>query len=158
MIDVENMKLEDLLAMAVRAEMEAEKAYSEIADGIKSPVLKETLMFLSREEGEHRASFEALLKRHFPDKEVRIPRDSEVPFPPITYENGTPVADVLQQAMEAEAQAYQFYTALWEKVGDGEMRSVLDDLRVAEKKHYETIKSELETEESIHNMLIELFK
>ena len=144
MIDVENMKLEELLAMAVRAEMDARETYAGIAEKVDNFVLKDRLKFLSAEEEKHRQIFTGILKRKFPNSEVRIPESGEVPLPDVKFDDEmVQISEVLQQAMDAEMAAHDFYAAMRDKAQDEEVKKILDYLSSAEKGHYYLLETEL---------------
>ncbi len=144
MIDVENLKLEELLAIAVRAEMDAKETYARMADSVDNFVLKDRLRFLSAEEEKHRQIFTGILKRKFPNSSVKIPESGEVPLPDVKFDDEmVNISEVLQQAMDAEMAAHEFYAAMRDKAEDEEMKKILDYLSSAEMGHYYLLETEI---------------
>ncbi len=144
MIDVENMKLEELLAMAIRAEMDAKDTYARIAEKVDNFVLKDRLKFLSAEEEKHRRIFTGILKRKFPNNSVKIPESGEVPLPDVKFDDEmVHISEVLQQAMDAEMAAHDFYAAMRDRAEDEEVKKVLDYLSSAEMGHYYLLETEI---------------
>ena len=60
MEDLSNQTLNELLGVAVRAEIDANKIYEAWADRLSNPLLKEKLQWLANEEQKHK---EILMKR-----------------------------------------------------------------------------------------------
>ncbi len=54
MLDISNASVKELLGLAARAEIDANKAYSELADMVSNPLLKEKFQLLAFEEKKHR--------------------------------------------------------------------------------------------------------
>jgi len=144
MIDVENMKLEELLAMSVRAEIDARETYAAIAEKVDNFVLKDRLRFLSAEEEKHRQIFTGILNRKFPNSAVKIPESGEVPLPDVKFDDEmVHISEVLQQAMDAEMAASKFYSAMRDRAEDEDVKKILDYLSSAEKGHYYLLETEL---------------
>ena len=60
MLDVSTAPAKELLAMAIKAEIEANKTYSEIASTLTNPLLQEKFQWLAKEENKHKEILEKL--------------------------------------------------------------------------------------------------
>ena len=142
MIDVSTGSVKDLLGYSIRAEMDSNKVYSELADRVSNPLLKEKFRWLAFEENKHK---EILMKLHtalFPNQAIQIPEDpSKDLFKPIDVAPSTSLTDILLQAMEAEKFAEDFYASLADRVEDGQKR-LLHYLSKVEHSHYLMLKTE----------------
>ncbi|KPL19136.1 MAG: Rubrerythrin [candidate division Zixibacteria bacterium SM23_81] len=112
-MELSNYSVEDLMLTALKSEIEAKVAYSQLAEGVENFILKERLNFLAGEEEKHRRFFERLYKKSFPHKEMTLPQESPVPLPQIQIDaENMPLSEILESAMEAELAAHDFYNRL----------------------------------------------
>ncbi|KYC44554.1 MAG: Rubrerythrin [Candidatus Methanofastidiosum methylothiophilum] len=101
---------EDLILTSLKSEIDSRSSYLKIRDSVKNAILKDKMDFLAREEDKHRSFFEVLYKRKYPNKSINVPEKSPVPLPEIKIKEETmALSEVLQQAMEAEVAAHDFY-------------------------------------------------
>jgi len=142
MNDVSQPSVETLISMAVRAEIDSNKIYSDLADRVTNPLLKEKFEFLAFEENKHRTVLEKLLAKLFPGEEIQIPdQTDETLLPSIHMSPSSSLVDILYQAMEAEKSAEKFYLALSERVQKPQ-KEILAYLAKVEKSHYHLLHSE----------------
>lgn len=114
-MDLSAYSLEDIVLTAIRAEVEAQKMYRSLAGRVKNMMMKDRLEFLANEEQKHADFFRAYYEKQFPGKEMVVPQKTVVPLPDITVDvERAPISDVLEQAMEAEAAAEDFYRSMAE--------------------------------------------
>jgi len=146
MVDMEKYELDELLLVAIKSEIDSEKAYLEVAHRVKNPFLKNRLEFLANEEKGHRAFLENIFRKTFPNKGLIIPERSTIPLPEIRLYSETgsmrDVVAILDDAMKAEEGAYDFYTSLEGRFEDEKMRKTLHYLAIMEKDHYSILKRE----------------
>jgi rubrerythrin len=142
MLDVSTASLKDLLGYAIRAEMDSNKAYTDLSERVSNPLLKEKFRWLAFEENKHK---DILMKLHsalFPDQTIQIPEEpSEDLFKPVVVTPSSSLVDILLQAMDAEKYAEDFYAKLAERVVNGQQR-LLRYLSKVEHSHYLMLKSE----------------
>ncbi len=142
MLDVSTASLKDLLGYAIRAEMDSNKAYTDLSERVSNPLLKEKFRWLAFEENKHK---DILMKLHsslFPDQTIQIPDEpSEDLFKPVVVAPSSPLLDILLQAMDAEKFAEDFYAHLAERVVNGQQR-LLRYLSKVEHSHYLMLKTE----------------
>jgi len=74
--------IKDMLRIAIKSEVEAAENYGKAAEQIKIFLLKEKFKFLQKEELGHKNLLEKLFKIKFPDEEIVLPDDSEMPKQP----------------------------------------------------------------------------
>lgn len=142
MINVSTASVKSLLGMAVRAEIDSEKIYSEMAGKVKNPLLKEKFSMLSFEENKHIKILKKLFEILFDEFEIQIPdKTDETLLPSIKTEPSTSLVDILYQAMEAEKAAQDFYVSLSKRF-DSPQKEILGYLGNVEKSHFEMLKSE----------------
>jgi len=134
--------LEEILAIGIRAELEAVEAYSKLAEQIKEPLLQDRFFALAKDEDRHRVILEGLFQENFPGKPMSIPEKSGVPkiHPIISPENT--VAEILKLAMDAEKLAEDYYKNLAEQFEDNEKKDLLNYLANIEGGHYYFLKLE----------------
>jgi len=145
-MDLSTYRLEDLLLVAVKSEIESRDFYLKVSRGVKNALLKDRLEFLSGEEEKHRVFFETLFEKEFPGREIVLPEQSPVPLPQLKIEDeNVPLSDVLWKAMEAEKTAYDFYNGLADRYEDNsDVKTALSYIASMEMGHYRLLELERE--------------
>jgi len=107
-MDLSIYSLEDLVLAALKSEIEAKAAYTELAESVKNFILKERLNFLAQEEEKHRGLLERLYRKRFPDKELVVPEEkSPVPLPEIQIDmESMPIKKMLHWVASMELGHY----------------------------------------------------
>lgn len=142
MLDVSTAPAKELLAMAVKAEIDAHQTYSDIASNLSNPLLKEKFQWLAYEENKHKEILEKLFTTMNPGEEMPIPDSvDEDLLPSIYLTPSSSLAEILFQAMESEKSAENFYAALTQKVEEAQ-KKVLEYLSKVEHSHFLMLKSE----------------
>ncbi|MFC1682694.1 ferritin family protein [Candidatus Zixiibacteriota bacterium] len=143
-MDLSIYSVEDLVLAALKSEIEAKAAYTELAESVKNFILKERLNFLAQEEEKHGGLLERLYKKRFPDKELVVPEEkSPVPLPEIKIDmESMPISEILESAMQAEQAARDFYTGLAEKFEQPDIKKMLHWVASMELGHYLILESE----------------
>ncbi|MGD2294631.1 MAG: ferritin family protein [Candidatus Aminicenantes bacterium] len=142
MIDPSQLSVKELLAMASRAEIEANRTYSDLANTVKNPLLKEKFQWLAFEENKHKESLKKIFQSLYSEKKMEIPdKTDEALLPSIRFTPSSSLVEILDQAMNAEKAAENFYTNLAQKVGNPQQR-ILKYLSVVEHSHFAMLKSE----------------
>lgn len=142
MVDVSTASVKNLLGYSIRAEMDSNKAYSDLSDRVSNPLLKEKFRWLAFEENKHKEILMKLYSALFPNQAIQIPEDpSKDLFKPIDVAPSTSLTDILLQAMEAEKFAEDFYARLADRVENGQKR-LLHYLSKVEHSHYLMLKTE----------------
>ncbi|UCE22672.1 MAG: ferritin family protein [Candidatus Aminicenantes bacterium] len=134
----------EILAGAVRSEVDAAGFYSKLHEKVKNELLREKLKFLIFEEEKHRKTLERLFSQRFPERVLKIP---EIPLlPPIKASLGekASVSDLFQAALQAEKISEDFYKQASEKMKDETSQKILKYLSRVERSHYFMIKSEID--------------
>ncbi|MCK5309017.1 MAG: ferritin family protein [Thermoplasmata archaeon] len=109
-MDLSKYSVEELFITAIKAERDSQEAYSILSGITKNAFLKDRLKFLANEEEKHKQTLEKAFKEHVPDVKIVLPEYSPVPLPEIDVSDETvPISQILQQAMDAELAAYEFY-------------------------------------------------
>ena len=142
MLDVSTASLKDLLGYAIRAEIDSNKAYTDLSNRVSNPLLKEKFRWLAFEENKHKEILMKLQATLFPNQTIQIPEEpSQDLFKPVVVAPSSSLVDILLQAMDAEKFAEDFYANLAERVDNGQKR-VLHYLSKVEHSHYLMLKTE----------------
>jgi len=140
---------EDLILTSLKSEIDSKSAYLKIKDSAKNVVLRDKMNFLANEEEKHRSFFETLYKKSYSNKTIILPRVSPVPLPEIKIEDEmAPLSEVLQQAMDAEVTAHDFYIEVSKRfMKEKDIFNMLNYIADMEMGHYKLL--EIEKENSI---------
>lgn len=142
MIETLAPSVKELLGFAVKAEIDANKIYSELSNRLSNPLLKEKFHILAFEENKHKQVLLKLHKSLFDGEEIQIPEKvDETLLPSIHISPSSSLVDILYQAMESEKSAEKFYSDLSTKVEDPQ-KKILVYLSKVEHSHYLMLKSE----------------
>ncbi len=144
---VKDFSLEELLGMAIKAEIGARKFYESLAERLDIQALKEKIEWLADEEGKHEALLRNLYKSMFPGKEVISPGEHIGPeLQPVARElrDVGDIVDLIRWAMKAEEIAAKFYAELEEMVDTEEKKRLMRYLSDMEWGHYYNLKAEYE--------------
>jgi len=134
----------EVLAVAVRSEIEAANFYAGLLKRIKNVILQQKLKFLVLEEKKHRRILERLHAQRFPDNEFKIPEKIVRPRPSVRVDEGSSILDLFKAALEAESFAEKYYKESQQVVEDPGSRKILEYLSRVERSHYFLIKSEID--------------
>jgi rubrerythrin len=134
----------EILAGAVRSEVDAADFYSKLHERVKNELLREKLKFLIFEEEKHRKTLERLFSQRFPDKILKIPEKSLLPPIEASLGDKASVLDLFQAALRAEKASEDFYKQASERMKDEPSQKVLRYLSRVERSHYFMIKSEID--------------
>jgi rubrerythrin len=142
MISIASQPVKKLLGYAIRAEVDANKIYTRMADRVKNPLLKEKFELLALEEKKHKDILLRLFASMWGAEKPEIPRAvDERLLPAVTIKPSSGLPDILNQAMNAERSAREFYAALSKKI-QASNRPLLIYLSKVENTHYLMLKSE----------------
>jgi len=142
MTEFSQLSVRQLLEMASRAEMDANRIYSDLAHSLKNPLLKEKFQWLAFEERKHTESLEKLFFTLFREEKMVIPdKADEALLPSINFTPSSSLVDVLYQAMKAEEAAGDFYLSLAQRVS-GHQQIFLKYMSHVEHSHYTMLQSE----------------
>ena len=148
-MDLEHYSIEELLLTAIKSEVESKALYKKLAKKTKNGLLEDKLIFLANEEERHRIFIEEIFMNHYPDKEIKLPKETVVPLPKIEYNEETPLSIILNQAMQAEISASKFYRSLSERFEKGsKIQNTLKYFADMEVGHFKILETEKESMES----------
>jgi rubrerythrin len=134
----------EVLAVAIRSEIEAASFYAGILEKVKNVLLQQKLKFLVTEEKKHRQILERLHAQRFPEVKLKIPEKPVRPRPPVSWGGKNSILDLFKLALEAERLAEQFYKDARGVMDDAASRKILEYLSRVERSHYFLIKSEID--------------
>ena len=148
-MNLSKYSLEDLFFTAIKAEIDSREAYSIMAGITKNAFLKDRFIFLAAEEEKHRRFLEGEFDKQLPGRKLKLPRVSPVPLPEINIQSeNIPISVLLQQAMDAEKAAYDFYTSFAKYAkGNAQFSVTLGYFARMEESHYELLRQEKESAE-----------
>jgi rubrerythrin len=142
MISIAGDPIDRLLGYAMRAEIDSDRAYSEMSNRVKNPLLVEKFRMLAFEERKHKAVLDNLFDAMYPGDKPQIPdRVDPKLLPAVVIRPDSDLIEVLRQAMEAESAAQDFYAELAKRV-DLAKKKILQYLSKVERSHYLMLKSE----------------
>jgi rubrerythrin len=134
----------EVLAVAIRSEIEAADFYAGLLGKIRNVVLQRKLKFLVLEEKKHRRILERLHAQRFPGVELKIPEKAVRPRPSVRVDEKSSILDLFRAALEAESYAEKYYKESRQVVEDSGSRKILEYLSRVERSHYFLIKSEID--------------
>jgi rubrerythrin len=145
-MDLSIHSLRDLILVAFKSEIAAKDFYLGVSERVKNALLKDRLKFLSDEEEKHRAVFERLFRKKFPNEEAVPPEVSPIALPDLRIDDECmPISDVMSKGMDAEKAAYDFYTQLADRFEDDlEVKNTLSYIASMEMGHYRLLEVERE--------------
>lgn len=138
------LKPSEILAVAVKAEIDAASIYVGLQGRVKNEVLLQKLKFLAHEEERHRAMLERLSADRFPGRELAVPDRPDLPLKSVPIDEKSSVLDLFKLALQKEKQAEDFYKDSRKTMEDEQSRKILDYLSRVERSHYFMIKSEID--------------
>lgn len=141
---VSSSKPDEILAVAVRSEMDAAAIYNGLRGRVKNEVLLQKLQFLANEEMRHKAILERLFADRCPGETLRLPQASSGPAKSVAIDDSTSVMDLFKLAMKKEKQAEDYYKESKKSITDARSQKILDYLSRVERSHYFMLKSEIE--------------
>jgi len=134
----------EVLAVAIRAEIEAAGFYAGLLEQVKNILLQQKLKFLVMEEKKHRKILERLHAQRFPEVELKIPDKPAGPGTSSAWSQKASILDLFKMALEAEKLAEQYYRDARDIVSDAGSQKMLEYLSRVERSHYFLIKSEID--------------
>ena len=148
-MNLDGFKIEDLFLSAIKSEVDSKKVYSTLAKKIKNGLLKDKLEFLAKEEEKHKKFLEDAYLNHFPNTKITLPKETPVPLPEIKIPNeNILISKVLNNAMEAEMAAHEFYKSFADRFEDGtKLNHTLRYFSDMELGHYKLLEVEKESME-----------
>ncbi|NJE04743.1 rubrerythrin [Thermococcus sp. M36] len=144
---IKDFSLEELLGMAIKAEIGARRFYKSLAEKIEVKSLRDKIEWLAREEGKHEALLRKMYKNMFPGKEVVFPEEHIGPeLTPVARElrGVQDIIELIRWAMKAEEIAAHFYEGIEKMVGTDDRKRLMRYLSDMEKGHYYTLRAEYE--------------
>ncbi len=142
MMSIAGQSVKKLLGYAIRAEIDANRIYTKMADRVKNTLLKEKFLLLAFEEKKHREIILRLFASMWGAEKPEIPKavDKRL-LPAVSIKPSSGLVDVLGQTMEAEKSAREFYAFLAKKI-QAPNRQMLMYLSKVENSHYLMLRSE----------------
>ena len=146
-MDLTSYSLEELLLAAIKSEEESNEVYTQLADHVNNGLMKDKFHFLAKEEQKHKQYISDLYKAEFPDKKLQLPDKTPVPLPGVSIpkDEDISISKVLEQAMQAEKAAHDFYLGLSERYEDPTIKNMLHYFADMETGHYKIIQQEKES-------------
>jgi rubrerythrin len=138
------LKPDEVMAVAIRSEIEAANFYDGVLAKVKNILLQQKLKFLVLEEKKHRKILERLHAQRYPDRELKIPEKPVRPRPSVTVDGTSSVLDLFKAALEAEKFAEEFYRDARNTMADSGSRKILEYLSRVERSHFFMIRSEID--------------
>jgi rubrerythrin len=138
------LRPDEVLAVAIRSEIEAAAFYAGLLEKVRNILLQQKLKFLVTEEKKHRQILERLHAQRFPEVELRIPEKPARPRTAVSFGEKSSILDLFKLALEAERLAEQYYKDARGVMDDAASRKLLEYLSRVERSHFFLIKSEID--------------
>lgn len=144
-MDLSNYSLEEIILSAIKSEVDATEVYTKLAENVKNAFLKEKLKFLAKEEEKHKTYLEKLYKQQFPNNNIKLPEKTPVPLPELKIYETIHLSEVIEDAMQAEIAAQEFYLEFSKRFSDNpEIQMTLQYFATMEQGHYKLLEIERE--------------
>ncbi len=137
-------KSKDILALAVKSEIDAAGLYAVLQGKVRSRLLGRKLAFLIFEEKKHRRILEKLYAQRFPGQALDLPPASFLPSSLRIEPETLTVPQLFRTALQAEKYSEDFYRSGAKVLEDEAGRKMLDYLARVERSHYFLVKSEVD--------------
>lgn len=142
MVSIAKQSVKKLLGYAIRAETDANKIYTRMADRVKNALLKEKFQVLALEEKKHKDILGRLFASLYGKEKPKIPKTVDQRLlPGVVIRPSSSLVDILGQAMNGEKAAQDFYAALAKRVPEPSNK-MLVYLSQVENSHYLMLRSE----------------
>lgn len=142
MVNIAKQPVKKLLSYAVRAEIDANKIYTRMANRVKNTLLREKFLLLALEEKKHRNIILRLFATLWAGEKPEVPKTVDPRLlPAVSVKPSSDLVDVLSQAMNSEKSAREFYASLARRV-KAPNRQMLMYLSQVENSHYLMLRSE----------------
>ncbi len=135
--------LQELLGVAVRAEIEAAEIYRNLLDRDLPEKTREKVESLVSQEENHEEEFWSIIEDFYPQDKISLPESSGLSNP-VEIDEGVTLEKLFQTAMTSEKESEKFYQNLMERFEEKEVRRTLGFLAASEREHYEILKEELQ--------------
>ncbi|MFB0564702.1 MAG: ferritin family protein [Candidatus Aminicenantaceae bacterium] len=143
-----NLKLKlspsEVLAVAIRSEIQAAETYSKISREVENEILRMKLKFLISEEEKHHKMLERLFSQRFPKEKLEIPDKSFLPPVKVTLGKEFSVLELFKFALNAERMSEEYYKEAGKREEDKESKRILGYLARVERSHYFIVESEID--------------
>lgn len=142
MVSIAREPVRRLIGYAVRAEIDSNRIYARLARRVKNALLKEKFLVLAFEEKKHKEALENLFESLYHGEKIEAPDAVDEKLLPVVHlRPSSSLVDILDQAMEAEKSAQDFYLRLAKRVKPPK-RKILEYLSKVERSHYFMLRSE----------------
>ncbi len=147
------ISFKDLLGYSIHGEEKAQEAYMEISKKLRG-LAAERFKNLAQDERMHRKALLKLHEKRFGDRNFNVPDEEGLPphegsFIDIEKDDVNVLVDAVNQAMEAEDNAYRIYKHLAET--EKEHNQLFKYIAAMEKGHYASLKEERDMYEGLPN-------
>jgi len=132
----------EVLGVAIRAEAQAHRFYTQALKGVQNPLLREKLSRLAAEEKRHRQVLEERYRKSSGEEFPPIPRKGGVEGKGKMPKDLSP-EEVLKLAIQKEQEAARFYQKEAQRSGDMSGRFMLEYLADFERNHERSLQAEL---------------
>lgn len=138
----ESNSLQELLGVAIRAEIEAAEIYRRLLNKELNEETRQKVEKLVEQEERHEETFWSIIKDFFPEEEITLPENSGITNS-LEFSEDISLEELFQTAMDSEKGSEEFYRNLRKRFEDTEAKRTLGFLAASEREHYEILKEEL---------------
>jgi rubrerythrin len=133
----------EVLAIAIKSEMDTQDLYEEVAERVESPAARERFLGLAAEEQKHRKLLEQKHRSLFPHLQLRIPPSLLPPHAasPVLRKSLS-IREILMIAIQEERHSRDFYLEAMRYLEDPDGKAMLHFLADGEYAHQATVCAE----------------
>lgn len=142
---VDDLTALEALGIAIRAEADAAEIYTELAERVGNPVLRQKIELLAKEELQHRRILEEAYKQRFPEVPLELPRTQLAhTISCRELRERLTLKDVLRCAIDEERRSHEFYLGAAERTADLSGKTMFRYLADWEFSHQMALSAEFE--------------
>jgi rubrerythrin len=148
-MELTNYSRKDLLRAAIKSEVDSHRIYSTLAEQVNNGLMKDKFIFLAQEETKHRRFLESIYDKEFSMSSMVLPEHSPVPLPEVIIpdDENISISKVLDQSIEAEKAAADFYLSLSKHFEDKDIQHMLHYFSDMELGHMRLLEQEKQSVE-----------
>lgn len=140
--EIEDIGADEVIEIAIRSEMDAQKAYKKLLKSDFSPEMKERVKEFVKQEAGHEEKLRDLFRDWYPDKELQMPEKvmniegkiEKIPSDP---------RKLLKLSIRNEKKAEEIYSELGDRMEEKPEYKTFKHLAYIERQHRNALKDEL---------------
>jgi rubrerythrin len=132
----------EVLGVAIKSEIDAQRLYKRMKEKVGAEDLNEKLDFLIAQEEKHEMILREVYDKRFPDADLALPPNAIVPMIDDVLARDATLKELFEAGMQAEKMAADFYSGLAERTNDMRAKRTLLYMSNMEESHYAILVAE----------------